>query len=81
MRNDNLTHDWLDFVAEHKEANKLVLKEQETKKIGDVNVIVKHGLEFRSSERTKPIKGVVIHHTAGNTPSNTVKVQNLQITK
>lgn len=71
MKNNDFIYDWIDFVAEHKEAKKLVLKEQETKKIGDVNVIVKHGLEFRSSERTKPIKGVVIHHTAGNTPSAT----------
>ena len=94
MRNDNLTYDWLDFIAEHKKAKKLVLKEQEavglpdeagsirttltpgqqeTKKVGSLDVIVKRGLEGNTNAR-KDIKGIVIHHTHTKSANSTFNV-------
>jgi hypothetical protein len=74
MKNNDLIYDWLDFVAEHKKAKKLVLKEQQTKKVGSLDVIVKPGLEGNTNPRNTSIKGIVIHHTHTGTANSTYNV-------
>jgi len=74
MKNDNLTYDWLDFVALQKSHNKSLIREQEIKKVGSLDVIIKPGLEANTNPRNTSIKGIVIHHTHTGTANSTYNV-------
>jgi len=60
-------------VAENKNRKK-ILKEQEIKKVGSLDVIVKPGLEGNTNPRNTSIKGIVIHHTHTGTANSTYNV-------
>lgn len=64
--NNELTYDWLDFLAEQKPVRKSffkkILKEAEITQINN---------NLNRSPRTKKIEGIVIHHTAGGGDANT----------
>jgi len=64
MKNDNLTYDWLDFVALQKDHKKSIIKENITKVENDLV----------REPRPGKIEGIVIHHTHTNNPKSTLSV-------
>lgn len=67
MKNDNLTHDWLDYLSEIKSVKKIIIKE------GIESRIIKVPNELNRGPAPK-VEGIVIHHTATKSAKSTLSV-------
>jgi len=70
MKYDDLTYDWLDFLAEQKPAKKIL-----SKKILKENVeIISVPNNLNRKPRNTKVEGIVIHHTVTNSAQSTLRV-------
>lgn len=67
MKNDNLTHDWLDYLSEIKSVKKTIIKEDIESRI----IKVPNQLTRGSAPK---VEGIVIHHTATKSAKSTLSV-------
>ena len=66
MRNDELTYDWLDFLAEQKSVRKTLLKE--------ALQIIPVPNNLKRGPRNNKVEGIVIHHTVTGNAKTTLRV-------